>query len=84
MPAKRQYLVEALHLADPERGCDITQPVVQTEADVLEPAARLRTALVAERAHEMPLVLRVRHDHPALARRQLLVGIEREDARDAV
>ena len=55
------------------------EPVVEAEPHVLEPAAGVAAALVAQRAQQPPLLLRVRRDDPALAGRHLLVRIERED-----
>ena len=62
----------------------IVQPVVEAEPGVLEPAAAVGAALVPQRFQQPPLLLGVRRDHPALARRHLLVRIEREDGRGAM
>ena len=51
---------------------------------MLEPAALVAAALVAQRPQQAPLLLRVRRDHPALAGRDLLVRVEREDRGRAV
>src|SRR5581483_3441558 len=74
-------LVEPLDLADPERGRDVAQAVVEAEAHMLEPAPGLGPALVSERAHQVPLLLGVGDHHPAFAGRELLVRVEGEDAR---
>src|SRR4051794_16935841 len=47
----REHRVELLELADPERRREVVQPVVEAEAPVLEPRARVEAALVAQR-HE--------------------------------
>ncbi len=46
---------------------------------MLEPAALVATALVAQRAEQAPFLFGMRGHHPAFARRDLLVRIERED-----
>ena len=51
---------------------------------MLEPAAGVRAPLVAQASQEEPLALRVGRDHPALARRDLLVRVEREHGRRPV
>src|SRR6516162_11703001 len=39
LPAKHEDLVQALELPDPDRGTDVVDAVVETEAYVLEPPA---------------------------------------------
>src|SRR5690349_14612657 len=72
-------LVELLDLPDPERCAHVVEAVVVTEPHVLEPTAGIAAALIAQRAEQPPLLLRVRRHDPALAGRDLLVRIERED-----
>src|SRR5581483_12238910 len=77
-------LVELLELSDADRGADVVEAVVESEPHVLEPPAIVAAALVAQRAEQAPLLLGVRRHHAALARRHLLVRIEREDGARAV
>ncbi len=72
---------ELLELADADRGADVVDPVVETKSGVLEPAPRVGAALVTEASQQAPLALGVRRDHPALARRDLLVRVEGEHRR---
>src|SRR5437588_347569 len=74
-------LLELLQLANPKRGGDVVQAVVEAEAAVLEPARGLEPSLVAERDEQLVLGLRVGRDRAALAGRDLLVRIEGEDSR---
>src|SRR5262249_12145301 len=74
--ARREDAVELLELADPDRGADVVEPVVEAEPRVVEPAAPVRPALVAEGGEEAPLVFRMGGDHAALAGRHLLVRVE--------
>src|SRR5262249_51586983 len=76
---QREDLVELLDLPDPERRPHVVKAVVVAEPHVLEPAARATATPVAERAEQPPLLLRMRRHDAALARRDLLVRIERED-----
>ena len=77
MPSRRAEL----DLADGAR--DVGQAVVEAQAVVVEPAHVGRAALVALGVDAL-LDRRVGHgDHPALARRQLLVGVEAEGRRMA-
>ncbi len=82
--AKREDRVELLDLAEPERGPDVVDPVVEAEAGVVEPAAAVGAALVAQADERAPGLLVVRRHDPALAGRHLLVRIEGEDGVDAV
>ena len=82
--AQSQDLVELLELDDADRGLQVREAVVESEAYVMEPAALVRAALVAKTLQELPLLLGVRRHHPALARRDLLVGVEAERAGDAL
>src|SRR6266508_331584 len=84
LSAHREQTVELLQLADPERCLEIRDPVVEPEPDVVEPARVVRAALVAEALHQLPFLLGMRRDDPALARRDLLVRIEAERAGDAM
>ena len=47
--------VELLELPDAERGREVVEAVVVTEASVLEPARRLEPALVAQRDEQLVL-----------------------------
>ena len=51
---------------------------------MLEPPAAVSSPLVSKRLQQAPLLLGVRRDDTALARRDLLVGIEGEDGRCSV
>ena len=79
-----QDLVELLELRDPDRRADVVQAVVEPEPHVVEPAAFVAAALIAQRAQREPLLFRVGVDDAALAGRDLLVRIEREHARPAL
>ena len=82
--AQREDRVELLDLAEPERGADVVDPVVEAEPGVVEPAAAVGAALVAEADEGAPGLLVVRRHDPALAGRHLLVRVEGEDGVDAV
>ena len=81
--ARGEHLVEAPELREPERAGDVREAVVEAEPVVVEPAHVRRAALVALGVD--PLLQRrvAERDHPALARRQLLVGVEAEHRRVA-
>ncbi len=74
-------VVELLELADADRGPDVVDPVVESEPCMLEPAAGVGAALVAQASQQPPLRLRMRRDHAALAGRDLLVRVEGKDRR---
>ena len=78
-----QHRVQMRELRDPERACEIRQPVVEAEPVVIEPAHVRRAALVSLGVD--PHLDRgiPGRDHPALAGRQLLVGVEAEHRRVA-
>ena len=82
--ARREDLVEPLDLADAERGGDVVEAVVVAEPAVQEPRARLEPPLVPQRDEQLVLALVVRRHRAALARRHLLVRVERERRRMAV
>ena len=82
--ARLEDPVELLELADAECRREVVEAVVVTEAAVLQPARSLEPALVAQRDEQLVLVLVARRDGAALARRHLLVRIERPDGRMAV
>ena len=46
--SQRQDRLQLLELADPERGPDVVDPVVEAEPRVVEPAAAVGTTLVAQ------------------------------------
>ena len=82
--AQGENRVELLELTDSEGGADIVDAVVEPEPRVVEPAAAVGAALVAQ-AHKLaPRVLRVRRDDAALSRGHLLVRVEGEDRIDAL
>ena len=82
--AELEDAIELLQLAEADRGLNVRPPVVEADADVMEPAAAVvGAALVAQAAQYLPLLFRVRHDHSTFARRHLLVRIEGEDGRSA-
>ena len=54
------------------------EPVVEAEPVVVEPAHVRRAALVALGVDALLALGRAHHEHPALARGQLLVGVEAE------
>ena len=76
--ARGEDLLEALGLREADGGRELVHAVVEAEAVVLEPVARVRAALVRERAHLRGERGVVGRDHAALPRRHLLVGVERE------
>jgi hypothetical protein len=76
--------VELLELSEPDRGADVVDAVVEAEPRVLEPAAGVGAALVAQAPQKAPLALGVGRDHSALAGGDLLVRIERERSRQAL
>src|SRR3954453_13100052 len=83
--AQLQEPVELLELADPDRRLHVDPAVVPADPNVVEPgAARVLATLVAEAADELPFLLGVREDDPALARRELLVRVEAEHTRRAL
>ena len=53
----REDPVELLELADPERGAHVVDAVVEAEARVVEPAAAVGAALVAQADELMPGLL---------------------------
>ena len=65
-------LVEPLELAEPESGTDVVDPIVETEASMVEPAPESALPDCAT-AEEPPLVLGVRRHHAAFSGRHLLV-----------
>ena len=71
--------LQLLELTQAERCADVVDPVVEAEPRVVEPAAAVRPALVAEALEQAPGLLRPRRDHAAFAGRDLLVGVEGED-----
>ena len=75
---KVEDLGKLLELPDADRGADVVDPVVEPEPRVLEPPSAVRASLVPEADEEPVLLLRMRRHHPALARRDLLVGVEGE------
>src|SRR5262245_178307 len=79
-----QHPIQLLQLGDPDCRLEVSDPVVEPEADVVEPARGVRAALVAEDHDLLALLFRMRRDHPTLAGRQLLVRIEAERARGPV
>ena len=79
--ARLEDPVELLDLTDPERGREVVEAVVVTEAPVLEPRRRLEPPLVPQRDEQLVLVGRAGRDRPALAGRHLLVGVERPHRR---
>ena len=83
-PPRLEDPVELLELADPERRRDVVEAIVVTEPPVLEPARRLEPPLVAQRDEQLVLLRRPGRHRPALAGRDLLVRVEREDRRVAV
>ena len=83
--AELEDAIELLQLAEADRGLNVRPPVVEPDADMMEPAAAVvGAALVAQAAQYLPFLFRVRHHHPTFARRHLLVRIEGEDGRGAV
>src|SRR6266540_2061051 len=77
--------VELLELGDPDRRLEVRPAVVEAEPDVVEPAPlSVRAPLVAQALEQAPLVFGLRHDHPALAGRHLLVRVEAEGGGRAV
>ena len=77
--ARGEQVVEPLELREPERARDVGEAVVEAEPVVVEPAHVGRAALVALGVDPLLLLGRADHDHAALARRDLLVGVEPED-----
>ena len=71
--------VQLLELAQADRRADVVDPVVEAEPRVVEPPAAVGPALVAQALEQEPRLLRPGRDDATLARRDLLVGIERED-----
>ena len=79
--ARREHVVEALELGEAERAGEVGEAVVEAEPVVVEPAHVGRPALVALGV-DLRLVLGGAHgDHAALARGELLVGVEAEHGR---
>src|SRR5207247_5643093 len=78
-----EQLVEALDLYHPEGGAELVETVVVTEAAVRQPPVEDVPPLVAQASEERVPGGIVRDDHPALARRDHLVGVEGEDTRVA-
>ena len=76
LAASLEDAVEPLELADSERGRDVVEPVVEAEPAMLEPAAAVEAALVAERDEQLVLLGRRGRDRAALAGRDLLVRVE--------
>ncbi len=76
-----EHLVEALELGEPDRGRHVREPVVEAEAIVVEPAHVRRAALVALGVDPLLVLGRAHGEHPALAGRELLVGVEAERRR---
>ncbi len=79
-----EQVVELLELTDPDRGREVVEAVVVPVARVIEPAVGVRPALVPEAREQLPLFLGAGRHHPALAGRDLLVGVEREHGEMAV
>src|SRR5215216_6999949 len=79
--AKREDLVELLQLREPDGGLEIREAVVEADPHVVEPPALVGAALVAQRAEQLRLVLRVGRHDAALAGGDLLVRVEAEDGR---
>ena len=77
--AAGQDPVELLELADPDRGPDVVDAVVEPEPRVVEPAAAVGATLVAQALEQLPRLLRPRRHDAALAGRDLLVRVERPD-----
>ena len=75
----RDGVVDPLELRDAERRLHVRQPQVAAELLVQE-ASRLPEAEVAERAQALGEVVVVGQHHPALTRRDQLVGVEAEGA----
>ena len=50
--------VELLELAEPDRGPDVVDPVVEPEPGVVEPAAAVGATLVAQALEQLPRLLR--------------------------
>ncbi len=76
--APRQQLVEALELREPEGAGQLVEAVVEAQPVVVEPVHVGRATLVALGVQAL-LGRRVgAHHGPALARRDLLVGVEGE------
>jgi hypothetical protein len=78
-----EHRVEALELDQPERAREVRQAVVEAEAVVIEPAHVRRAALVALGVDLLLVLGGAERDHAALARGQLLVGVEAERRRVA-
>jgi hypothetical protein len=58
LAAKREDRLQLLHLRDAERGAQVVEPVVEAQPRVLEPAAAVGAALVAQRAQQLVRLLR--------------------------
>src|SRR5439155_9084339 len=78
-----EQLVEAPDLYYPEGGAELVETIVVAEAAVHQPPVEDVPPLVAQAPEEDVPGGIVRDDHPALARRDHLVGVEGEDARVA-
>ena len=77
----RQQRVEAPQLSESERRAHLVEAVVVAEANMTQPRRVIITSLIAQ-APQQPRPFRIRRDdHPAFARRHLLVGIESEHRR---
>ena len=73
-----EHVVQAIELREPQRARHVGQPVVEAEPVVVEPVHVGRAALVALGVHGRLVRERAHREHPALARDQLLVGVEAE------
>jgi hypothetical protein len=71
--------VELLQLADPDRGANVVDPVVEPQPRVLQPPSPVGAALVPEAREQAPRRLRMRRHDSTLARGDLLVRVEGED-----
>ncbi len=77
----REQRIEAPQLSEPERGAHLVETIVVAKTHVAQPGGIVVAALIAQALQE-PRTLRIRRDdHPALAGRHLLVGIESEHRR---
>ena len=81
--ARRTRSGKRLELRAPERGEDVAHPVVEADLEVLVVGDRL-AGLRRELAGVLDEVAVLRDEHPAAARRDDLVAVERERGRGAL
>ena len=81
LTASGQDPVELLELTHPDRRADAVDPIVEPEPCMVEPAAAVGTALIAQALEELPRLLRRRRYDPALTGGDLLVRVEGQTPR---